>query len=130
MVVTEEDMLDARVDITKDHVEQWRRRRRDFDLGLRRVQQSLRCIRLWPDEHDLLGARIDIDQYRRAIDQVALDFITRPSQAGRDAVLVGSNFRSAGLAGRAVGSVNDGMGCDVRGDCRGRGGKPRGVDKS
>src|SRR5712664_3183897 len=102
MVVTEEDMLDARVDITKDHVEQWRRRRRDFDFGLRRVQQCLRCIRLWPDEHDLLGAWIDIDQYRRAIDQVALDFITRPGQAGRDAVLVGSNFRSAGLAGRTV----------------------------
>ena len=130
MVVAEEDMLDARVDITKDNVQQWRRRRRDFDFGLRRVQQSLRCIRLWPDEHDLLGAWIDIDQYRRAIDQVALDFITRPGQAGRDAVLVGSNFCIAGLAGCAVGAVNDGVGGHIRGDCRGRGGKPRGVDKS
>src|SRR6266700_6573269 len=99
MIVAEEDMLDARVDITKDHVEQWRGRRRDFDFSLRRVQQSLRCIRLWPDQQDLLGAWIDIDQYRRAIDQVALDFITGPGQARRDAVLVGSNFYIAGLAG-------------------------------
>ena len=75
MVVAKEDMLDAGVDITKDHMEQWRGRGRDFDFGLRRVQQRLRCIRLSPDKHDLLGAWIDIDQYRRAIDQVALDFI-------------------------------------------------------
>ena len=46
MVVAEEDMLDARVDVTKDHVQQWRRRRGDFEFGLRRVQQRLRCIRL------------------------------------------------------------------------------------
>src|SRR5260370_40762020 len=98
MVVAEEDMLDARVDITKDHLEQWRRRRRDFDFGLRRGQQSLRWIRLWPDQHDLLGAWIDIDQYRRAIDPVALDFITRPGHAGRHAVLARGQFFMAGLA--------------------------------
>src|ERR1700719_2882011 len=109
MVVAEEDMLDAGVDVTKDHVEQWRGPGRDFDFGLRGVQQSLRCIVLWPDEHDLPGAWRDIDQYRRAVDQVALDFVARPRQAGHNAVLVGSNFRIAGLAGCAVGAVNDGV---------------------
>jgi len=62
-------------------------------------QQSLRCILLWPDEHYLLSPRIDIDEHRRAIDQIALDLIARPGQEGRDSILVGSNFRSAGLAG-------------------------------
>src|ERR1700722_19165181 len=84
VVVAEEDMLDARVDIAKDDVEQRRRRCRDFDFGLRRVQQSLRRIRLWPDQHDLLGARLNIDENRRLIDQVALEAASRAPSTSPD----------------------------------------------
>ena len=75
MVVAEEDVLDARFDITPDKVKQWRRWSRDSDFSLRRVQQSLRCILLWPDENYLLSSRIDIDEHRRAIDHVTLDLV-------------------------------------------------------
>ena len=75
MVVAEENMLDAGLDVAPDDVEQRRRRRRQTDLGLRCVQQSLRGVRPAADEDHLLGGAVDVDEHGRSIDQIA----ARPS---------------------------------------------------